>query len=85
MKGRLSEAAKGLSHLRGQPLDGDYIKDELAEIVANHEYEMQVIPQTSYVGSWVACFQGSLLKGNGNLRRTLLGAGIQMMQQFTGL
>ena len=84
MKGKVHAAAKDLSLLRGQPLESDYIKDELAEIVANHEYEMQVIPQTSYIGSWVACFQGSLRKGNGNLRRTLLGAGTQMMQQLTG-
>lgn len=84
MEGKVHAAAKDLSLLRGQPLESDYIKDELAEIVANHEYEMQVIPQTSYIGSWVACFQGSLRKGNGNLRRTLLGAGTQMMQQLTG-
>ncbi|KAL2255075.1 hypothetical protein VTK26DRAFT_4187 [Humicola hyalothermophila] len=84
MKGKIQAAAKDLSLLRGQPLDSDYIRDELAEIVANHEYEMQVIPQTSYIGSWLACFQGSLRKGNSNLRRTLLGAGIQMMQQLTG-
>jgi hypothetical protein len=84
MKGKIDAAAKDLSLVRGQPLDSDYIKDELAEIVANHEYEMQVIPQTSYLGSWMACFQGSLFKGNSNLRRTLLGTGIQMMQHLTG-
>ncbi|KAL2127544.1 hypothetical protein VTI74DRAFT_10562 [Chaetomium olivicolor] len=85
MKGKIDAAAKDLSILRGQPVDSDYIKDELAEIVANHEYEMQVIPQTSYIGSWLACFQGSLSKGNGNLRRTVLGAGLQMVQQLTGI
>ncbi|KAK0665786.1 putative high-affinity glucose transporter [Cercophora samala] len=85
MKGKIDLAAKSLSQVRGQPLDSDYIKDELAEIVANHEYEMQVIPQTSYIGSWMACFQGSLRKGNSNLRRTLLGSGMQMMQQLTGI
>ena len=84
MKGMIDAAAKDLSLVRGQPLNSDYIKDELFEIVANHEYEMQVIPQTSYIGSWIACFQGSLFKGNSNLRRTILGAGIQMMQQLTG-
>ncbi|KAK0704225.1 general substrate transporter [Apiosordaria backusii] len=85
MKGKIDLAAKSLSQVRGQSLDSDYIKDELAEIVANHEYEMQVIPQTSYIGSWMACFQGSIRKGNSNLRRTLLGAGMQMMQQLTGI
>lgn len=84
MKGKIDLAARSLSQVRGQPLDSDYIKDELAEIVANHEYEMQIIPQTSYIGSWIACFQGSLRKGNSNLRRTLLGSGMQMMQQLTG-
>ncbi|VBB73928.1 Putative high-affinity glucose transporter [Podospora comata] len=85
MKGKIDLAARSLSQVRGQPLDSDYIKDELAEIVANHEYEMQIIPQTSYIGSWIACFQGSLRKGNSNLRRTLLGSGMQMMQQLTGI
>ncbi|KAK3936283.1 hypothetical protein QBC46DRAFT_461592 [Diplogelasinospora grovesii] len=85
MKGDLDAAARALAYTRGQPVESDYIKDELAEIVANHEYEMQVIPQTSYVGSWVACFHGSLFKGNSNLRRTILGSGMQMMQQLTGI
>ena len=85
MKGKINAAARSLALVRGQPIDSEYIKDELAEIVANHEYEMQVIPQTSYIGSWMACFQGSLSKGNSNLRRTLLGTGTQMMQQLTGI
>lgn len=84
MKGQIDLAAKDLSQVRGQPVDSDYIKDELAEIVANHEYEMQQIPQTSYIGSWLACFQGRLHKGNSNIRRTVLGSGMQMMQQLTG-
>lgn len=84
MKGKISAAAKDLSLVRGQPVDSDYIRDELAEIVANHEYEMQVIPQMSYIGSWMACFQGPLRRGNSNLRRTILGTALQMMQQLTG-
>ncbi|KAK4442979.1 putative high-affinity glucose transporter [Podospora aff. communis PSN243] len=84
-KGKLDLAAKDLAIVRGQAVESEYIKDELAEIVANHEYEMQMIPQTSYIGSWMACFQGSLSKGNSNLRRTLLGAGMQMCQQLTGI
>ncbi|TLD27061.1 hypothetical protein PspLS_04674 [Pyricularia sp. CBS 133598] len=84
-KGMLDQAAKDLSIIRGQPVDSDYIKDELAEIVANNEYEMSHIPQTSYIGSWTALFKGSLSKGNSNIRRTLLGVGMQMMQQLTGI
>lgn len=84
MKGQLHSAAKSLAYVRGQPIESEYIKDELAEIVANHEYEMQVVPQTSYIGSWVACFHGSLKKGNSNIRRIILGCGLQMWQQLTG-
>lgn len=84
MKGQLQSAAKSLAYVRGQPIESEYIKDELAEIVANHEYEMQVVPQTSYIGSWVACFHGSLRKGNSNIRRIILGCGLQMWQQLTG-
>jgi sugar porter (SP) family MFS transporter len=84
-KGRLDDAAVALSRVRGQPLGSEYVRLELAEIVANHEYEQEMIPQTNYVGSWLNCFRGSLLKGNSNLRRTLLGSGMQMMQQLTGI
>lgn len=52
-RGRLDRAAQTLARLRGQPLDSEYIQQELAEIVANHEYELQVIPQGSYFKSWM--------------------------------
>lgn len=39
-KNRFDQAAKALASVRGQPVDSDYIKDELAEIIANHEYEV---------------------------------------------
>jgi sugar porter (SP) family MFS transporter len=84
-KGRVEEAAKALAFVRGQPLESEFIKDELAEIVANHEFESQLIPDTSYVGSWTACFKGSLMSGNSPLRRTILGTGLQCMQQLTGI
>lgn len=72
-KGKLEQAAKALSSVRGQPIESDYIKDELAEIVANHEYELQVVPQTTWLGSWANCFQGSIFKGSSNSRRTMVG------------
>ncbi|KAF3067020.1 High-affinity glucose transporter SNF3 [Daldinia childiae] len=84
-KGKIEEAAKALAYVRGQPLDSDFVKDELAEIVANNEFELQNLPQTSYIGSWTACFKGSLSQGNSSIRRTLLGSGLQMMQQLTGI
>ncbi|KFX98596.1 hypothetical protein V495_01242 [Pseudogymnoascus sp. VKM F-4514 (FW-929)] len=84
-KGKLEAAAKALASVRGQPIDSDYIQDELAEIIANHEYEMQVIPQTTYLQGWANCFHGSITKGSSNVRRTILGIVLQMMQQLTGI
>lgn len=83
--GQLDKAAGVLSRLRGQPQDSDYIQHELAEIVANHEYELQVIPQSSYFGGWINCFKGGLRSSSSNLRRTILGTSLQMMQQWTGI
>ncbi|KAK9479222.1 general substrate transporter [Lipomyces japonicus] len=79
------KAAKVLARLRGQPADSEYIQQELAEIVANHEYELQATPKTTYIGSWLYCFKGSLFEPSSNLRRTILGTSIQMMQQWTGV
>ncbi|KAF2840873.1 monosaccharide transporter [Patellaria atrata CBS 101060] len=84
-RGNLDKAAEVLARLRGQSRDSEYIQMELAEIVANHEYELQVIPQGSYINSWAQCFKGSLWKPNSNLRRTILGTSLQMMQQWTGV
>jgi len=84
-RGKLDRAAEVLARLRGQPHDSEYIQEELAEIVANHEYELQVIPQGSYLNSWLNCFRGSLFKSSSNLRRTILGTSLQMMQQWTGV
>ncbi|KAG0646568.1 Major facilitator-type transporter ecdD [Hyphodiscus hymeniophilus] len=85
IKGQLDRAAQVLSRVRGQPVDSEYIQQELAEIVANHEYEMSVIPQNGYFSSWANCFKGSLFKSSSNLRRTILGTSLQMMQQWTGV
>lgn len=84
-RGNLDKAANSLSRLRGQNQDSELIQQELAEIVANHEYELQVIPQGSYFSSWANCFKGSLFKSNSNLRLTILGTSLQMMQQWTGV
>jgi hypothetical protein len=46
---------------------------------------MQVIPQGSYFSSWANCFKGSLWHQGSNLRRTILGTSLQMMQQWTGV
>lgn len=75
-----SLAAVVLGRLRGHPVESEYIQDELAEIIANHEYEMSVIPQTGYFGSWMNCFKGSLFKANSNLRRTILGTSLYVFR-----
>lgn len=84
-KGKLEKAAKALASVRGQPVDSAYIQDELAEIIANYEYEKKVVPQTSYIGGWTNCFTGSVFNGNSNARRTMVGILMQMMQQLTGM
>jgi sugar porter (SP) family MFS transporter len=84
-KGRIEDAIDALARVRGQPKDSKYVQSEIAEIVANEEYERQIIPSTSWFGSWANCFKGSLWDGKSNLRRTILGTSMQMMQQWTGV
>jgi len=84
-KGMLDKARHVLVRLRGQPTDSPYIEAELAEIVANAEYERSLMPSDTWFGSWAACFSGSLWTANSNLRRTILGTSLQMMQQWTGV
>jgi len=84
-KGQLEKASHVLTRLRGEPEGSEYIQQELSEIVANHEYEMSVIPQSGYFGSWLNCFKGGLSNPASNLRRTILGTSLQMMQQWTGV
>jgi len=81
-KGRLDDATSALSRLRGQPADSEYILFELAEIVANEEYERAIIPTTGWFSGWANCFTGSLWEQKSNLRRTILGTSLQMMQQW---
>jgi sugar porter (SP) family MFS transporter len=84
-RGRLDEATASLCRLRGQPADSEYIQVELAEIVANEEYERAIIPDTGSISSWINCFTGGLWVQKSNLRRVILGTSLQMMQQWTGV
>ncbi|KAH8795651.1 general substrate transporter [Hyaloscypha finlandica] len=84
-KGNLEKATHVLTRLRGEPEGSEYIQQELAEIVANHEYETSVIPQGGYFKTWASCFTGGLRNPSSNLRRTILGTSLQMMQQWTGI
>jgi len=67
-------AARSLAKLRRLPMDHAAIRDELAEITANHEYELSLGKAT-----YLDCFRGGLLK------RQLTGCGLQALQQLTGI
>ncbi|KAJ5588576.1 hypothetical protein N7537_011254 [Penicillium hordei] len=84
-KGRIEDARRSLCIVRDQPPDSEYIEAELSEIIANEEYERSVIPDAGWFGSWKNCFTGSLWVQKSNLRRTILGTSLQMMQQWTGV
>jgi sugar porter (SP) family MFS transporter len=84
-RGKIDAATDALARLRGQPMDSEYIQVELAEIIANEEYERALIPSSSWIGGWMNCFKGSLFDQSSNLRRTILGTSLQMMQQWTGV
>ncbi len=79
-RGRLEDAAKSLSRLRGQPVDSEYVKDELAELEANYQFESK-----NMHAGWLSCFTGGWSSPNSNLRRVVLGMALQMMQQWTGV
>jgi hypothetical protein len=84
-KGNIERASKVLARLRGQPEHSEYIQQELTEIIANNDYELAVMPGGGYFVSWFNCFRGGLRNPSSNLRRTILGTSLQMMQQMTGI
>ncbi|KAH6876206.1 hypothetical protein BKA58DRAFT_428361 [Alternaria rosae] len=62
------------------------VEFELAEIIANEEYERELIPAGGWISGWANCFKGSLFQSNSNLRKTILGTlASRMMQQWTGV
>jgi len=73
-KGKHEKAARALSKLRRLDIDHPSIEAELAEITANHEYEMS-LGKASYVD----CFKGNLGK------RLATGCGLQALQQLSGV
>ncbi|KAJ5778378.1 general substrate transporter [Penicillium odoratum] len=73
-KGDYTGAANSLSRLRRLSQDDPAILDELAEIRANHEYELSLGRAT-----YLDCFKGNMLK------RLLTGCLLQGLQQLTGI
>ncbi|KAI0008156.1 hexose transporter [Xylariaceae sp. FL0662B] len=69
-------ASLALSRLRRLDITHPALVDELAEIEANHEYELALGSE-----SWREVFVGSPHLG----RRTLTGCLLQMLQQLTGI
>jgi len=67
-------AAKSLARLRRLPVDHESIKEEIAEIRANHEFEL-----TLGTATYLDCFRGT------NFRRVVHGTVIQALQQLTGV
>jgi len=84
-KGQKDRARKALARIRDQPEDSHFIETELNEIDANFHYEQSLIPKTGYFESWINCFRGNIFHPNSNVRRTVLGTSLQMMQQWTGV
>ena len=74
-RGRPTAAAMSLSRLRRLDITHPALIEELAEIEANHEYELSLGPST-----YKDVFVGSPRLG----RRILTGCGLQMLQQLCG-
>ncbi|KOS21573.1 putative glucose transporter rco-3 [Escovopsis weberi] len=75
-KGHKEAAGLSLSRLRRLDITHPALIDELQEIVANHQYELTLGPD-----SYKEMFVGSPHLG----RRILTGCGLQMLQQLTGI
>ena len=73
-RGKHDKAVRSLGKLRRLPYDHPEIEAEIAEIEANHRYEMQIGS-----ASYADCFRGTIGK------RLLTGCGLQALQQLTGV
>jgi len=73
-KGRKDAALRSLSKIRRIPVDDAALRNELDEVIANHQYEMS-IGKASYID----CFRGKMAK------RQFTGMALQMFQQLTGV
>lgn len=75
-KGHKEAAGLSLSRLRRLDITHPALIEELQEIIANHQYELTLGPDT-----YKDVFVGTPHLG----RRTFTGCGLQMLQQLTGI
>lgn len=73
-KGKVDQARKVLLFLRGKNAPAHIVEEELVLLVRAEEEQRELHKATA----WVDCFKGT------NLRRTLIGAGVQSLQQAQG-
>ncbi|KAM7188866.1 putative MFS monosaccharide transporter [Naviculisporaceae sp. PSN 640] len=85
--GKPEKARDALARLRGQQPKAPSVSAELSAITASHEEsQLLALPGSdTFVGSWANCFRGGLGDRGSNLRRTLLGATVQLFQQISGV
>ncbi|KAK3192881.1 Plasma membrane low glucose sensor [Lecanicillium sp. MT-2017a] len=73
--GKIDKAARALGRIRRLAEDHPAVIEEIHEIKANHEYEMKLGGQSSYLD----CFRSPILK------RQFTGCALQALQQLTGI
>lgn len=73
-RGKDAQAAQALGKLRRLASDHPAVQSEMAEVRANHDYEMSVGK-----AGYLDCFRGAMLK------RQLTGMAIQGLQQLSGI
>jgi len=78
-KDRHTEALQIIAALEAKPIDDVIVQTQLREIDESVKYELQNMIR------WRDLFRGKVTGNTKTIRRLLLGAGTQLMQQFEGI